>query len=90
MSASIPFNVIAYGMLGSALSVSFIAALRLNVHLYSDGACVWKPLLVHLLRLVGIGSAFTVFARHGALPLLSGFGGFVVMRTVSLRQRDSR
>ncbi|MBV8056807.1 MAG: hypothetical protein JO071_16385 [Deltaproteobacteria bacterium] len=88
MSASIPLNVTAYGMLGIALGAAYLAALRLNVRLYCDGVSVWKTLLVHLLRIVSVGSVFTVCARHGALPLLSGFGGFVVMRTVSLRRRD--
>jgi F1F0 ATPase subunit 2 len=88
MSASILFNVIAYGTLGIALGAAFFAALRLNVRLYCDGASVWKTLLVHLLRIVSTGSAFTFLARHGALPLMSAFGGFVVMRAVSLRQQD--
>jgi hypothetical protein len=88
MNASIPLDVTAYGMLGIALGAAYLTALRLNVRLYCDGLSVWKALLVHLLRIVGVGSAFTVCACHGALPLLSGFGGFVVMRTVSLRQRD--
>jgi F1F0 ATPase subunit 2 len=87
MSASIVFNVIAYGTLGIGLGAAFFAALRLNVRLYCDGASVWKTLLVHLLRIVSTGSAFTFLARHGALPLMSAFGGFVVMRAVSLRQQ---
>jgi hypothetical protein len=84
VSGSIALNVTAYGMLGIALGAAYLAALRLNVRLYCDGVWVWKTLLVHLLRIVGIGSAFTVCARHGALPLLSGFGGFELMRTISL------
>jgi F1F0 ATPase subunit 2 len=88
MSASIPLNVTAYGMLGIALGAAYFAALRLNVRLYCDGVSVWKTLLVHLLRIVAVGSAFTACARHGALPLLSGLGGFLVMRTVSLRRCD--
>jgi hypothetical protein len=67
VSASIALNVTAYGMLGIALGAAYLAALRLNVRLYCDGVWVWKTLLVHLLRIVGIGSAFTVCARHGAL-----------------------
>jgi F1F0 ATPase subunit 2 len=88
MSASIPLNVAAYGMLGIALGTAYFAALQLNVRLYCDGVSVWKALLVHLLRVVAAGSVFTACAHHGALPLLSGFGGFMVMRTVSLRRRD--
>ena len=88
MSASVPFTLIVYGMFGIALGAAFFAALRLNVRLYCVGASIWKTLLVQLLRILSIGSAFTIFARHGAVPLLSGFGGFLLMRTVSLRQKD--
>ncbi len=88
VSASIALSVTAFGIFGIALGGAYLAALRFNVRLYCNGVSLWKTLLVHLLRIVAVGAAFTACARHGVLPLLSGFGGFVTMRTASLRRCD--
>jgi hypothetical protein len=90
MSDSVPLTVIAYGMLGITLCAVHFSALRWSVSLYCDGAPIWKALLAHTLRLAGIGAAFTVCARQGALPLLSSFGAFVATRTISLYQLSGR
>ena len=46
-------------------------------------------LLVHLLRLLLIGAAFTLCARQGASALLSSVAGFQIMRTVAIAQKVS-
>lgn len=88
MSDSILLKVLTYGILGIVLCAAYFYALQWNIRLYCERGPVWKALLVHLLRLVGIGAAFTVCARQGAVPLLSGFGGFVTIRTVTLHRQD--
>jgi len=85
MSNSIPLKLITtYGIIGIALCAVYLFALRWNIRLYCNYMALWKALLLHLLRLVAIGTAFTLCARQGALPLLLSFGGFVGMRTIAL------
>lgn len=88
MSDGIALRVMSYAMLGIVLAGAYLFALRWNIQLYLEQAHIWKPLLVHLLRLAGAVAVLAACARAGALPLLSGFGGFVAMRTVLLHQFD--
>ena len=86
MSDLILLKVLTYGMLGVALCAAYFSTLRWNIRLYCERRLEWKALVVHLLRLIGIGAVFTVCARRGAVPLLSSCAGFITMRTVALYQ----
>jgi F1F0 ATPase subunit 2 len=72
---------------GALLGAAYFYALDWNVRLYAAAGAGWKAMLLHLARMLGAVAIFTVFARQGALPLLSGFVGFLVMRTVAIRRQ---
>ena len=69
------------GALGALLAAAYCTALWWNVHFYLDAAG-WRALPVHLLRIAGVVLIFTLCARHGAMPLLASFAGFLITRTL--------
>jgi F1F0 ATPase subunit 2 len=76
------------GVLGALLAVAHFSALGWNVRLYVDHRAGWSAVLVHLMRLLVIGAAFTLCARQGAFPLLSSVAGFQLIRGAAVnRQR---
>ena len=80
-------RVLPYGALGALLGIAFFSALDWNVRLYVDDGAGWSALLVHLMRLLVVGAAFTLCARRGALPLLSSMAGFQIMRVAAVDQK---
>jgi N-ATPase, AtpR subunit len=88
MSDLILLRALTYAMLGVALCAAYFSTLRWNIRLYCDRGLLWRALVVHLSRLIGIGAVFTVCACRGAGPLLSTFAGFIMMRTVALHQHN--
>jgi len=77
-------RVLPYSVLGALLAVAYFSALGWNVRLYLSDRAAWSAILIHSLRLLAIGAAFTLCARQGALPLLSSLVGFQMMRTLAV------
>jgi F1F0 ATPase subunit 2 len=76
-------------LLGAALGFAYFSALRLNARLYLAEGPLWRPVVLHLLRIVGVVSAFVLIAPYGAGALLGALAGFVVMRFVLVRPERS-
>ena len=76
-----------YGALGALLALAYFYALRWNVRLYVTRGAAWSILSIHLMRLLSLAAALTLFAREGALPLLSCVAGFLMMRTVAINRQ---
>ncbi len=79
-------RVLPYAALGALLAVAYFSALGWNVRLYVDYGAGWSALLVHIMRLLLIGAAFTLCARLGAFPLLSSVVGFQMMRMAAVNR----
>jgi F1F0 ATPase subunit 2 len=88
MNRPILMQVLPYTMFGALIGVAYLGLLGWNVRLYADRGAAWSAMIVHLMRLVVIGAAFTLCARQGALPLLSSLAGFQIVRTVAVNQRS--
>jgi F1F0 ATPase subunit 2 len=80
-------RVLPYSVLGALLAVAYFSALGWNVRLYVDCGSGWIAVLIHSLRLLATGAAFTLCAHQGALPLLSSVVGFQMMRTAAVSQQ---
>jgi F1F0 ATPase subunit 2 len=80
-------RVLPYSALGALLAVAYFSALGWNVRFYVDYGAGWSAVLIHSMRLLTIGAAFTFCARRGALPLLSSVAGFQLMRTAAVNQQ---
>jgi hypothetical protein len=80
-------RVLPYGVLGALVAVAYLSALAWNVSVYVDYEFGWSAVLIHSLRLLAIGAAFTLCARQGALPLLSSVVGFQIVRTAAVNQQ---
>jgi F1F0 ATPase subunit 2 len=76
-------------LLGAALGFAYFNALRLNARLYLAEGPLWQPVVLHLLRIVGVVSAFVLIAPYGAGALLGALAGFVAMRFVLVRPERS-
>ncbi|MFZ0887054.1 MAG: ATP synthase subunit I [Candidatus Binataceae bacterium] len=88
MMGPIVLRGLPYCALGVLLGIAYFAALGWNVRLYVGAGSGWSALLVHLLRLLVAGAAFTLCARQGAFPLLSSMAGFQMMRTAAVNQQS--
>jgi len=80
-------RILLYSVLGALLAVAYFSALGWNVSIYVDYGFGWSAVLIHSLRLLAIGGAFTLCARQGALSLLSSVVGFQMMRTAAVKQQ---
>lgn len=80
-------RALTYAGFGATLALAYFAALGWNVRLYAGHGAGWSAMLVHLTRLLGIGVAFALCARQGALPLLSSVAGFQIMRTAAVKRQ---
>jgi hypothetical protein len=69
------------------IAVAYLLALGWNVRVYVDNGFGWSAVLIHTLRLLAIGAAFTLCARQGAVALLSSVAGFQMMRTAAVNQQ---
>ena len=71
--------------LGAALGFAYFHALRLNARLYVTGGPLWRPVVLHLVRIAGAVSAFVLIAPlapprcwgrlPGSLPRDSSWSG---------------
>lgn len=77
------------GVSGALLAAAFFWALDWNVYLYQRVGALWPAISLHVLRLLGVGAVFAVFARIGASPLLAGLAGFELTRVLALRLKGS-
>ncbi len=80
-------RILMFALLGASLGYAYLSALGWNVRLYLGRGAAWIALLLHPIRLLAIGAAFTLFARQGALALLSSVIGFQAMRTAAINQQ---
>ena len=87
MSYLFVVRILLFGPLGGLLALAYFSALGWNVRLYVNRGIEANILLIHLGRLSLLGAALTLFARQGALPLLSSVAGFQVMRTVAINRQ---
>jgi len=80
----------AMGLGGLLLGLAYFACLRRSVALLASDAGWARPVLLTLARLAAAAAAFAFAARWGgAVPLLAGFAGFLIARSVTLRQARS-
>ena len=49
-------------LLGAALGFAYFRALRLNARLYVTGGPLWRPVVLHVVRIVGVVAAFVLIA----------------------------
>lgn len=68
--------------LGLAIGLAYFAALRVNVRLYISGSAGWRPVLLHVARIVAVALGFWALATQGPGPLLGGLLGFLAARRV--------
>ena len=84
MIDAVVVRTVPYATLGALLGGAYFVALEWNVRLYTSRCTAVKALLLHLTR-VGLATAgFMMFARQGAAPLLAGFAGFLIVRTLTV------
>jgi len=70
---------------GFSLGVAFFMALKVSSILYLSGTSIWGGLLLYIMRFVITIWVFWLMAGFGAVPLLSGFGCFLLGRFFVLR-----
>ncbi len=74
---------------GGALGVAYFACLHETVTLFAADGGWTRPALLTAARLIAATAAFAFAARLGAGPLLAGFAGFLVARSVLLHRARS-
>jgi N-ATPase, AtpR subunit len=72
--------------LGATLGLVYFACLRKTVTLFAADGGWAGPAMLTVGRFVAAAAAFALAARLGAVPLLSGFAGFVLSRGIALRR----
>ncbi|MGA7871698.1 MAG: ATP synthase subunit I [Candidatus Binatus sp.] len=82
----VALRIVPYAAVGALIGAAYFAALGWNVQLYAENGAGWNALLLHLARVVVAVAAFTLCARQGAAPLLASFGGFLIIRTISVNR----
>jgi len=70
---------------GFSLGVAFFMALKVSSLLYLSTRFMWGGLLLYITRFAITIWVFWVMAGFGAVPLLSGFGCFLLGRFFVLR-----
>jgi F1F0 ATPase subunit 2 len=70
---------------GIAFGLAYFTALRRNVDLYCTGRSPLGLMVLLLVRIAAAALAFALLAALGALPLLAGFLGFLMARSLALR-----
>lgn len=79
-----------FGLLGLGLGLVHFHGLHHGTRAYLAGGVGLRTVAFHLVRLLVTGAAFVVIARHGAVPLLAAFAGFVAARRIATaRARES-
>ena len=84
------FAPIVTALLGAALGFAYFRALRLNARLYVAGGPLWRPVALHLVRIVGVVSTFVLISLHGAGALLGALAGFLAARLIVVRPERGR
>ena len=81
----------AAGGAGLAFGLIYFAALRRSISLFANGARWQMVVLLSLLRVSLAVAAFFLLARLGAIPVICGAAGFLLARTITIRnaQRQS-
>jgi hypothetical protein len=77
---------ILYFAIGIVLGALHFAALRRNVGAYVKGGLRARTVALHAARLVLIGFAFFLLARHGGVLVLAALAGFTVARLFMARR----
>jgi F1F0 ATPase subunit 2 len=80
-------RILAYGVAGALMAVVYFSVLGWNVRLYVDPGAGWSAPLVHLVRMLVIGVAFTLCASQSALALLSSLAGFQTIRSAAVNKQ---
>jgi hypothetical protein len=75
----------AMAVAGLVFGLGYFAALRRTVSLYEAGQGVGGAVALTLLRVAAAAVFLMLAARLGALPLLTGFLGFLLARLLALR-----
>jgi F1F0 ATPase subunit 2 len=71
---------------GAVLGLTYFACLKWTTDLFAAEGRWARLALLTLARLVAVVIAFALAARLGAIPLLAAFAGFLVARSIALRQ----
>jgi hypothetical protein len=71
---------------GLLLGVGYFAALRESLLLLVASRGRFAAAALTLVRLAAIGAFLLLAARRGAIPLLSGFAGFLSARALALHR----
>jgi F1F0 ATPase subunit 2 len=85
MSAASMAHFVLFAALGAAVGTLYFRALRLNARLYLAGTGIWRPIALHLLRLLGAVAGFVAIAPSGGGALLSALAGFLLARALVVR-----
>lgn len=70
---------------GLALGLIYFRALRQTVDLFAGGRGWLGPAGLTLARIAGAVIVLTFMAQLGAMPMLAGFLGFLLARSITLR-----
>lgn len=84
-----PVLLAVFAALGLLLGALHFAGLRWNSRLFTNGAPLWQPVLLQLLRLALTAAALLLCARFGALALLAALAGLLLARAWWLRRARS-
>jgi hypothetical protein len=79
--------IVATAVAGLVFGSLYFAALRRSVALFVDGRRRLRPLAWTLGRMTGAAVFLFTAAKLGAAPLLAAFVGFLVARTLALREQ---
>lgn len=74
-----------FAVAGLAFGAAYFAALRRTVDVYVAGRHRFVPAVLTLARIAGAIGFLVFAAQFGALPLLTGFLGFLLARGLALR-----
>ncbi len=84
MSQHEVLQLAAFALGGLLLGAASFASLRLNTSFYLAGP-VWRPICLHVVRLVLVAGALFWTAHFGAGPLLAAGAGVVAARPLAVR-----
>lgn len=84
-ASSIFIPAVATALAGLVFGLVYFRALRRTVELHVAGRGWLGPVALSFARIAGAVIVLTFMARLGALPLLSGFFGFLLARGIALR-----
>jgi len=83
--STLALSLTLFAFAGLAFGWAYFAALLRTADLYASGEARLLPAVLTLGRLAAAMGFFGFAARIGALPLLTGFLGFLLARRLALR-----